>query len=123
MGTLLGVSCSMVAYLLIQGAMVHLDGRAYSEDDIESVDAVGEGAEFSESGDSGEDVIGVTCMSMWGVRGVVVCLVVWLCVPSGAVMDGSRQDSLTVREVQWGDGRDRRVGLGQQAATVDDTIL
>jgi hypothetical protein len=103
--------------------MVHLDGRAYSEDDIESVDAVGEGAEFSESGDSGEDVIGVTCMSMWGVRGVVVCLVVWLCVPSGAVMDGSRQDSLTVREVQWGDGRDRRVGLGQQAATVDDTIL
>jgi hypothetical protein len=28
--------------------MVCLDGRAYSEDEVESVDAAGEGVEFSE---------------------------------------------------------------------------
>ena len=78
MGTLLGVSCLMVANFLVQGAMVRLDGRAYSEDDVESVDVVGERVEFSESGESGEDVIGAMCMSMWGAREVVVCLVVWL---------------------------------------------
>ena len=80
----------MVANFLVQGAMVRLDGRAYSEDDVELVDAAGEGAEFSESGESGEDVIGAMCTSTWGVRGVVVCLAVQLCVLSGAAMDGSR---------------------------------
>jgi len=103
--------------------MVRLNGRAYSEEDVESVDAAGEGADFSESGESGEEEIDVLCTSLAAVRGAVVCLAVQLCIPSGLVTDGSRRDSLTVRTVRRGDSTARKDGFRQQAATVDGTVL
>ena len=103
--------------------MVRLDGRAYSEEDVESVDAAGEGADFRESGESGEEAIDVLCTSLGAVRGAVVCLAVRLRVPSGLVTDGSRRDSLTVRTVRRGDSTARKDGFRQRAATVDGTVL
>ena len=62
--------------------MVHLNGRTYSEEDVKLVDAVGEGVEFKKSSESGEEVIGMICTLIEVIRGVVVCLVVWLHIPS-----------------------------------------